>query len=341
MTTRSVELESTGSAELAPNGDGVAGGPMVGHALLALGVLVGVSAAFGSLPGEGADPAAALLWPLIAIAVFGVPHGASDVVFLWKPGVLRVTAQRFVVYALIVQVVFVVWWLVPVVALTGFLLLSVVHFGEGDARVFPAGWPRAVEAWLRGVTPVLGPIVAAPLAAGHLLDLLLPAATAGEEPSSASVGPATEWLLAWRWPLVGVLGVAVAALVLRVVFVALRNTSLRTRRASALVGVEVCALAIAVWFLPPLVFFAVYFCAWHAPRHLAWVRRRSGWAWTDLLLASFATTLAAAVVVVPILAWLPPSSLEEGAMRFVFIGLAALTVPHAFLVERSVRASGG
>ena len=98
--------------------------------------------------------------------------------------------------------------------------------------------------------------------------------------------------------------------------------------------------------LPPLVFFLVYFCALHSPRHLRNAtqsadpgdRRRM----IGVAAAYTVLTLVAAALVWPWLAGnlASAATLETHLVRIVFIGLAALTWPHMIVVMLSERRGG-
>ena len=99
-------------------------------------------------------------------------------------------------------------------------------------------------------------------------------------------------------------------------------------------ALEVAALIGLAAVLPPLVFFAAYFCLLHGPRHLMRHGALALGARSRMVLAGY--TLAALAIVAGIGAWLAfdaPLSPSGDAYRAIFVGLAALTVPHAVLME--------
>jgi len=106
-------------------------------------------------------------------------------------------------------------------------------------------------------------------------------------------------------------------------------------RRDLLAAAEITALGVLGIFAPPLVAFAVFFCAMHSARHLIRTVRWSGVPFDRSLLMSAALPM---FILMPFLAlgWylLDGLSNETRAIRILFIGLAALTVPHMALVER-------
>ena len=85
---------------------------------------------------------------------------------------------------------------------------------------------------------------------------------------------------------------------------------------------------------PPLVGFTVYFCGMHSARHLLRTAERARLSWLRLALVACVPmlgTVATGFVAWRLMAQLP---VDAVAIRIVFIGLAALTVPHMVIVER-------
>jgi Brp/Blh family beta-carotene 15,15'-monooxygenase len=293
----------------------------LGHVVLASGTTA-VAAVAGAL----AAPIG-LGWQLAlagaAVALLGLPHGAVDHVFARRalePRLGRIWPVPFAAaYLALAGAVVALWLAAPAVALAGFLALSVWHFGEEDAALAPIlpDGGAAPEAVARGLLPILLPVAFRPEETGLLFAWLL------FGPSAEAVGGALAAARAATLPaalaLVAGLGLAAAA----------------RRRWPALAETGLLAAAFAA--LPPLPAFAVYFCIWHAPRHTLRVvadlhpgRLADGLA----AFARDALALTLAALALAAAAWWAaggPSALGETAVRVLFIGLAALTVPHAAL----------
>jgi Brp/Blh family beta-carotene 15,15'-monooxygenase len=133
--------------------------------------------------------------------------------------------------------------------------------------------------------------------------------------------PVLGWLV-WPW----VLGLVVAI-------------GERGRR-DHLTAFEFAAVGLLAFVAPPLLAFTLFFCGMHGARHILRAFRYSGRdSWRFLgwvaLLPMFGVGLGSAV------GWycLQDAPLDARLVRIVFVGLAALTVPHMVLVER-VRLAG-
>ena len=90
---------------------------------------------------------------------------------------------------------------------------------------------------------------------------------------------------------------------------------------------------------PPLLAFAVFFCGMHSPRHILRTLDCSGRGALHGLLTASAPMLAVLVLSVAAWYWSDGLAPDTRVIRIVFVGLAALTVPHMALVEQ-VRLSG-
>jgi Brp/Blh family beta-carotene 15,15'-monooxygenase len=91
---------------------------------------------------------------------------------------------------------------------------------------------------------------------------------------------------------------------------------------------------------PPLIYFVIYFCALHSPRHFLLTADQLDLTPLQGLRAAWpilVVTLAMTALGVIVLAVFTPA-FEPATLQIVFIGLAAVTVPHMLLtaVFRSV-----
>ena len=247
------------------------------------------------------------------ILLLGVPHGAFDTIFAWK---LYGIESLFgwvgfvIVYLLLAASVVAVWVVTPAVFLLGFLLISTVHF-SGDPT---EGTPLPTRLLYGGSILIL-PTLLHPGEVSRLFGLLVGEGTA------CMVLP---WIrvLAWAW---------LPCVSLAVI--------LRSRR-EMLGSVEIGATALLALVAPPLVSFTLFFCGMHSARHILRTIDYSGRASTRVLLLASLLPMTG-VLAFSAVAWhfLKDTPLEARVVQIIFVGLAALTVPHMILVER-VRISG-
>ena len=259
--------------------------------------------------GAGAE----LIVAAALIVLLGVPHGGLDAIFalhLYRVRTVRRWAGFGVLYGLLAAGVVAVWLVAPALFLAGFLLVSAAHF-SGD----PGPGTRALSRVAYGGAVVVLPALLHGPEVARLFSLL--------------VGPpAAEAVMGWLAPL----GLPWAA--------ALAGLAAAEARRSPRTALEMIAVGALAVCAPPLVGFTVYFCAMHSARHilrtLDWAGRPGRW----LVAASGALpTLGAVALAGAGWAWFSRAPFEAGLVQAVFVGLAALTVPHMALVER-VRLAG-
>lgn len=249
---------------------------------------------------------------VVLVALLGLPHGALDLEIARAAGLWSDAAQllRFGgVYVALVAMMILVWVLAPGLALVVFLGMSAWHF-SGD-------WRQHLGAPVR--LAVGGYLLALPALfhfseVAHLFGLLAPEPTA--------------WLVAegLRWLAVVCVPPAVLA--------AISAHHLRS-------SLEIVFLGIAAAALSPLVYFAVYFCFLHSPRHLneaaSEIRLGTGRELIRCVLPVVVPTWLGAAGAAAVLPASLPSTI---AVQVVFVGLSALTVPHMLLIEWWADAQG-
>lgn len=296
------------------------------HTRIALGVTLALTlvAAVGLTPGT----ATGVLLFAVSVALLGLPHGATDLLLArslvgrrWSARWAWMTAGAYVVLALLV-VAF--WIAAPLAGLIGFALLSLLHFGLADVEAGSRaeGW-TAVEVVGRGSLALVVPVLFHPEAIGQVVAWLVPGTSPGVflEP----LPPLFDLLLGWM------LGAVLITFV--------RDLTSGPRRRTR--AYEMAALGAAAAMLPPLAFFALYFCGWHSMRHAIDMAaalpeaRRGGWA-AAVAYARISAPLSLAALAMAAFAYTllrPTTPADAALMQVVFVGLAALTVPHMLLVD--------
>ncbi|MET4703873.1 Brp/Blh family beta-carotene 15,15'-dioxygenase [Frigoribacterium sp. UYMn621] len=282
--------------------------PSLETALFSVLAIVAVIVIASRMPAPPLAVQAAVLGVLVA--TLGLPHGALDPLIARRAGLWRTPlglAGFNLGYFAIVLLVVGVWLLAPAVSLVGFLVVSGIHFG--------ADWNAGRSVVLRSLTGI--GLLTLPAFAHHdevagIYRTLAGSGGVVVADVQAALGP-----------------VAVTAMLLGAAL------AVRRRPTESLEILLAAALALVA---PPLVFFALYFCALHSARHLrhGFAEERGGGRLTVLITVVYTVVPIVAVgiltvVFAPQLA--PGGPLAEGwILRLVFIGLAALTVPHMLVI---------
>ena len=294
--------------------------------------------------------------PLIAsVVAFGLPHGAIDYVALPRAVAgevtLRLVAAVSALYAVAGGAYALLWFLAPLPAAVLFIAVTWFHWGQGE--LYPlAGLlgadhldrpGRVATALVRGGLPMLVPLLGFPEVYRSVVGSFV-------EPFGGSVAD-----LAWLFTADTRLALGAGFGLLTVVTLArgyvLARGSDAGRRWAADAG-ETLLLWVYFLTVPPVFAIGVYFCLWHAVRHIAravGVDRRAA----DSLrggdvvgaLARFmkeALPLTALALVGFAALWLAvpvaPTPREAAGLYLVFI--AILTLPHVLVVLWMDRAQG-
>lgn len=243
----------------------------------------------------------------LGLAVAGaLPHGGADLPLartLLAPRLGRGWLAAFLAaYLSLGSATLVAWRRAPGAALASFLGLSALHFGETDARDRPI-----TERLVAGAAPILMPALARPGETASIFELL--AGKDGRRVASAARR------CGWLW----------------LPFFAARLARHAQRREPALVAAGFAALR-------PLSAFSIYFGGLHAPRALAQAGMTLGIGRGRLLRAAAGPSLAGlALFAVGYRSARRAQATDAALVRTIFIGLAALTVPHMALAALIAR----
>jgi Brp/Blh family beta-carotene 15,15'-monooxygenase len=107
-------------------------------------------------------------------------------------------------------------------------------------------------------------------------------------------------------------------------------------RSDIVSSLEIAAVAMLAIFTPPLLAFTIYFCAMHSARHLI---RSIQFLENTPKKAIFASLLIPTLIVFAmgymVRKNMTVTSIDAGLIKILFVTLAALTVPHMLLLEKS------
>ena len=250
---------------------------------------------------------------LLFVVLIGLPHGAFDCAIANHLGAGRsfAAAAKFIAsYCAAAALVIAIWIMFPAVTLALFLIISMIHFGRGDVSA-KSGPVFMIQVLLHGGLPIFGVIYFQQSSVILLFDAL--------------TNSASDLAILISEIMVPVLGLMAGIYGL----MAFRDASLRARFA------EFILLAVVITILPPLVSFALYFCIIHTGRHMRciWHVLASTSSPKRLYRQAAGFTLASWLVGGAAFLWLETGDLDAALLQVVFIGLAALTVPHMILVD--------
>ena len=257
------------------------------------------------------------VWNLIGLAgivLIGLPHGALDGAVAMHLGLVDKfsTMARFVIiYVGLAGLVVGAWIIAPSLSLIVFLIISMLHFGAGDAR-HGEGVLRFAETMAHGGLAIVG------ISQFHRSEV--------DEIFYYLINQDT----AMVWLAINVLTVAVIVAIIACVSQAAKDVKWSATT------LELLILGIVYALVPPLLGFAIYFCLVHSARHfrriLSTIKATVDFSniKNQAILFTTASWIAAGIAF-----WMLADFADPGptVMRITFIGLAALTVPHMLLID--------
>lgn len=258
---------------------------------------------------------AASMVALLAIAFVGMPHGAMDgamaMHFGWMNNISD--ALKFLLSYISISILIVlIWQVIPVLSLILFLAISIWHFGRGDTLEDSSFAKMAVESISRGGLVIAGISQFHKSESNKIFEFLVEADTT------------------YVWYFLDAAAIVTAlSIVLSIVII------YELRRLMILFS-ELVLLSIIFFFAPPLLGFAIYFCLFHSLRHVKNMLPILKDTLSGFQISKLTIYLSIATWIIGIFAILQMSStsnFEPVIIKIVFIGLAALTVPHMILVD--------
>jgi len=256
---------------------------------------------------------------IIAVLLIGVPHGGLDGAVArrigWPKGLIAWFGFNLS-YIFLAALVVWVWSHWPLLGLSVFLTISALHFGSSDIASTQATIAKKLSyRWLPltahgGLVPIAIPNLQSD-SVQPLFTLLV-----GDVEADMLTNAIGMLFLPWL--------VCFAAYCVYAVLIPVWRKPL----------LNLIIVLILVWFLSPLISFALYFCLWHSRSHTLRI-------WRSLDKGSERRRSLIEAVAYSLIAWITTlvifmvfqESLTTALIKITFIGLAALTVPHMLLVD--------
>lgn len=261
--------------------------------------------------GYGVDPRANILLLLTAlcfIVLMGVPHGSLDVLFARQTleiKYLRHWAKFFIYYITAAACIILLWILIPSIFFITFLILSALHFSD-DLNL--PGFNALKFSY--GASIITLPSL---YFNDELIDLY---AMIIERRFAADIVQISHFA---------------SVFVILILAVQLLSKEIKIRA-----KLETICVFILFLVLHPILAFGIYFCVMHSARHII----RSHFFLRNLSKKAFLYALilptSAVIIIGGVIGWIGENkSLEIDMIRIIFVGLAALTVPHAWVLKKS------
>lgn len=291
----------------------------------------------------------------LSLVLFGLPHGALDHLvparLSGRAFSLRSVIGVALLYAGLAGIYLGLWTLAPVAAFGLFIVLTWLHWGQGDlyslmaffrTRYLAPPALRVLTIVVRGGLPMLVPLLVFP-------EVYLSVARSLVAVFGGSA--ALAWLVAPAFRTA--LGGAFFALVLVVAVWGYRRSGPRERGAWRTDVLETVLLAMYFAVVPPVLALGIYFCFWHATRHIArlmlldetsTVALEKGDFWRALVAFTrdAAPLTGAALALLAGLYLLVPGRVvgPDGLLAVYLVLISVLTLPHVVIVGLMDRRQG-
>ena len=289
----------------------------------------------------------------MSLVVFGLPHGAVDHLAVPRllGGKAGMTGPVFAVgllYLVLGGLYLALWLVAPVLAFALFIVLTWFHWGGGDLYALEAfasdrsGYPagrtcRTLTVLVRGGLPMLVPLLAFP-------ETYRAVAESTVSLFGLSGAGAMSWAFEPSFRLLT--GVAFTLFAVGLIVSGYGSAKKSGARGAWLVDVaETAVLALYFSLVPPVLAIGLYFCLWHAPRHVARLvlldeksagaleRGRVAPALVRFARDAAPLTGAALVLLLGLYLVVPETSAAPSSLLALYLVLvSALTLPHVVVV---------
>ena len=247
------------------------------------------------------------LMPLSLIIIAGMPHGAAD-------GALAINKYRenikrllfFSGYIITAGLAYFAWHLMPSVALSIFLVVTVLHFGGGDVRAYRYRQQSILPVIAHGSTLLVF------MSLGQTTEIKQLMAFLVGETNAGIVVAGMQWF-AVLW-----LASAIYSLYL-------------TEQIKRLLA-EFAFIAMIALLLPPLWSFCIYFCAIHSVRHFRFILPTVKASPLSLGLTILFSILGVALAVLLFFIY-DDVAFDEAILRATVVTLFMLTIPHMLFID--------
>ena len=241
------------------------------------------------------------------VAAAGLPHGTLDPWIAHKKGLWKKPMGLFffvACYLTCVTATVYLWYLFPGPSLLVFLLISAWHFGKDWQQDLS---PKSCYA--AGFIVLAAPAFFHPDAVSSLFQQI-------STPQSSAIAIKATWLF-----------LPVAGLILSLEIIKYFN------QITIQTTTELTLLIVIAALVTPLLYFLLYFCFQHSPRHMI----NHGRSMSLKFMLINASILTIASIAIGIFGFISLQQLDfsERILNVMFVGLAALTVPHMLLIDFS------
>tara|TARA_B100001057_G_C22834291_1_gene944621 strand:+ start:840 stop:1658 length:819 start_codon:yes stop_codon:yes gene_type:complete len=251
----------------------------------------------------------------LLIFFIGLPHGSFDGAVAALVGFRsRIQFFKFIMYYLLLFSFVVLFWIYfPIVSLLIFILMTIAHFGICDWTNFKINKHKYLVSFTYGMTVIFGIIFF------------------NEDQSFLIFKYLTNDSIYYFQKYLFITYLLTILSIISFVYLSFIEKKLRKG------VIEIICLLFIFYIFDPLLSFAIYFCFFHTYKHLKHLIKNIYFILPNKLFVIYSTTFftivswIAGIIITSYL--IQNFSIYESILKVVFIGLAALTLPHMVLVD--------
>ncbi len=251
----------------------------------------------------------------LLIFFIGLPHGSFDGAVASLVGFkTRLEFCKFLFYYILLFCLVIIAWLnFPIISLIIFLIITIIHFGLCDWSFYKINHHKIFISLTHGMTVIFGIIYF------------------NEDESFKIFKYLTNDNIYFLKNYFLIFYLITSLLILHFIYLSLFEKKLRK-------GIfEIFFLLFVFYLFEPLLGFTIYFCFFHTYKHLKQLLKNIYLHLPNkkfILLTTVLFTIVSWVSVILIVLFLFQNiSLYQSIIKVIFIGLAALTLPHMILVD--------
>jgi Brp/Blh family beta-carotene 15,15'-monooxygenase len=275
---------------------------------------------------------------IFSLAITGIPHGAIDhVIFLQNQGEAskstNIFRSFFMPYLLMIGFTFLLWFLIPEIMFWFFLMVAAYHFGQ--SQLYYISWPEKSKS-KTVLYIVWGVFILSTLWIFHWQE------------QSIIIQSVFNWDLAFNsflYQFIYITSILSGVIIVVLIF-SLLIKGILSRKMFFQEIMVLTLLSVLFYITTPFMAFAVYFGLWHAARviyteyYFLKTGKKNGLSFFTFV-KSFLPFSLLSFVGLGILFWvsqLVEATISPFMLFLVFI--SALTMPHAFFMERMYKFLG-
>ena len=251
----------------------------------------------------------------LLIFFIGLPHGSFDGAIASLVGFSnRIQFSKFIFYYLTLFFLVIIFWLnFPIITLTIFIIMTIVHFGLCDWTNYKINNYKYSVSFTHGMTIIFGIIFFNENKSFMIFEYLT---------NDKIYLIQKYFFVPYFFTLLSI-----------IYFIYLSFFEKKLRKGI----IEIFFLLFIFYIFDPLLSFAIYFCFFHTYKHLKHLIKNIYLNLTNKRFVIYTTFIFTAISWIGGLAivyyLVQNLSLYESILKVIFIGLAALTLPHMLLVD--------